>query len=303
MNEIMKLNAEDDFTSFSDLPEDIASQIINKLTDLKTLCLCKLVSRRFYHIVLQVEAISFTCFTNPFVDPSYSASFLSAIKSLMKFERVKSLCIQFPSSFHNHSLCKWKVNFKVKLDSLIFLSPNSVCLKKEFNANEIAHQEGEEDMALTENNVKMLKICLRDMIYSINFLSRIIHLPMLEKVSITDSRKRGKVSVSGRKVAEVRNWLSSPSDETAAQKLKYLHTACRVSWCYVPLLELPVSGYVMKGVKLYVLQWSDPAVDTNVSFMKSDNDDAFEDNEETLYNEALMEIFRKHSDWIEKLRL
>ncbi|PWA78859.1 F-box domain, Leucine-rich repeat domain, L domain-like protein [Artemisia annua] len=242
MNEIEKLKAEDDLTSFSDLPEDIVFPNFK-------------------------QAISYTCFTDPYADPSYPASFWSAIESLMKFERVKSL----------------------------------LCLKKEFNGNEIAHQEGE-DMALTVK-IKMLKICLRDMVYRINLFSRIIHLPMLEKVSIGDSRKRGKVSVSGRKVAEVRNWLSSTSDETTAQKLKYVHTGCRVSECYVPLLELPVSGYVMKEVKLYVLQSNDPADDANVSFMKSDNDDAFEDKEETVYSEALMEIFKKHSDRIVRRRL
>ncbi|PWA78860.1 F-box domain, Leucine-rich repeat domain, L domain-like protein [Artemisia annua] len=300
MNEIKKLNAENAFTSFSDLPEDIVFQILNKLTDLKTLCLCKHVSRRFYHIVLQVEAISFTCFTNPFVDHSYLATFGSAIKSLMKFERVKSLCIQLPSSLDNHSLCKWKVNFKVKFDSFIYLSPNSVCLKKEFKANESAHQEGEEDMALTLIKAEMLA-CLGDMIYMITLLSHIIRLPMLEEVSITDSRKRGKVSVSGRKVAEVRNWLSSPSDETIAQKLKYFLTARRVSRCYVPLLEF--SGYVMTGVKLYVVHWNDPVDYANVSFMKSDNDDAFEDKEEAVYNEAVMEIFKKHIDRIVRVDL
>ncbi|CAI9277543.1 unnamed protein product [Lactuca saligna] len=50
----------DDSSPLSSLPDEIILQIINKLIDLKTLCFCSLVSRRFSSIVLQVDSVSFT---------------------------------------------------------------------------------------------------------------------------------------------------------------------------------------------------------------------------------------------------
>ncbi|CAH1412585.1 unnamed protein product [Lactuca virosa] len=53
-------------SSFSRLPDEIILQILNKLIDLKTLCFCYLICRRFSSIVLQVDVISFTA---PFLEP------------------------------------------------------------------------------------------------------------------------------------------------------------------------------------------------------------------------------------------
>lgn len=44
-------------SSFSDLPDEIVLQVINKLIDLKTLCHCKLVSTCFHLIILQIDTM------------------------------------------------------------------------------------------------------------------------------------------------------------------------------------------------------------------------------------------------------
>lgn len=142
--------------------------------------------------------------------------------------------------------------------------------------------------------------CLKDAVKRFKMLvHHVVSLPLLEKAAITDSGKRGKVSLSGGKVAEVRNWLSSPSGETIEQKMKFLRTGCRASECYVPLLELPVSGYEMKGVYLFLAESNDLANDNYDSFMK--NNDAFEDKEEAAYYEAMIEILNKHSGRIDRI--
>ncbi|GJQ98436.1 F-box domain containing protein [Tanacetum coccineum] len=271
MNGIEKLHAEDD-SSFGRLPEDVVLQILNKLISLKTLCLCKLVSKRFNLVVSQVDVISLTSSTDSFASPSSLG--WSAIRSLKLFKRVKSISIQVPSSFDSHNLFKWKVNFKIRPDSYLFLSPNLVYHKKELDVNENGHQEEEEAEEGEEDSLMDLKI-----------------------VSIKDSSKRGNISLSGAKVTELSSWLSSPSDRTIKQK-QYC-TNYRASECYVLLLELPVSRYIMKGVYLSVMDWSDLPDDNFDRFTKSDDD--FEDKDEAAYSEAMMEIFRKHSDRIERL--
>ncbi|PWA80829.1 hypothetical protein CTI12_AA195960 [Artemisia annua] len=82
-------------------------QILDKLIDLKILCLCKLVSKYFYQIVTQVNTISFTALTDPAVEIHNWESeasnifalvgpFWSAYCSSLKFSRVKSVHIQLP---------------------------------------------------------------------------------------------------------------------------------------------------------------------------------------------------------------
>ncbi|PWA77322.1 F-box domain, Leucine-rich repeat domain, L domain-like protein [Artemisia annua] len=297
MNEGKKLCAEDDSSSFGGLPEDRVLQILKKLIDLKTLCLCKLVSKRFTSIVSQAETISFTFSTYPLVDAASLGSYGSAIGSLMTFQCVKSLHIQLPSSFDNHILFKWKVNFRIRPDSFIFLSPNSVCNNKESNVNENSDHGALEELKreLIKNNANIVVECLKDVMMRVKLLLHVTRLPSLENVVITDLGKRGKVSLSGGKVDDLNGWISSSSVEIIEKSV--------IRQCYVPLLKLPVSGYLMKGVKLYILQWNDLMGDISDSIMKSDNDDAFEDKEEAAYSEALMEIFKKHSDRIERLDL
>ncbi|CAI9277521.1 unnamed protein product [Lactuca saligna] len=109
---------EADSSSISTLPDEILLQILNRLIDLKTLCFCYLVSRRFSSIVLQVDTISFTApLINPpipdkntvgDVSPSMPLPpiasfiidkyFLSVSTFLSNFTAVKSLFVELPTS-------------------------------------------------------------------------------------------------------------------------------------------------------------------------------------------------------------
>ncbi|GJX32499.1 hypothetical protein Tco_0242354 [Tanacetum coccineum] len=127
----------------------------------------------------------------------------------------------------------------------------------------------------------------------------IIRLPLLEKVSIVDSDNRGKLSFSGGKIADLRNLRCSLPD-TVEKRLNYLDFPSKVSGCYVPLLELPVSGYVMKGVTLVIFLRDDLPDDID-SFMKNDDNDDVEDKEEAAYTEAMMQILKKHRGRMQRL--
>ena len=288
MKNSKKYDVADDSSSFSCLPDEIVLQILSKLVDFKTLCLCELVSKRFRRIVHQVDTISFTSFTNPLAEPP-TGSYRSAMMCLKNFRRVKSLRIQVPSSFdNNHLLFKWKIKFGIRVDSFIFLSPNSVFPNKELYVNANGQEEEEEDMELYWKKLRIASQCMKDVVVKFMLLMKpITNLPLLQDVSITDPDQKVRVSLNGEKVAEMRN-LSE-----AGELKKLLDIPRRLSKCYVPLLKLPVSGYVMKGVTLRLLGRNDLLDDDIDSFMKIDVND-FEDKEEVAYSEAVIEIVKKH---------
>ncbi|PWA35005.1 hypothetical protein CTI12_AA615170 [Artemisia annua] len=90
-----------------------------------------------------------------------------------------------------------------------------------------------------------------------------------------DCDKRWRVSASGVKVTEMRNDLTLPSESLHMR----LELGYRANRCYVPLLELPVSGYVMKGVTLFLFERDSLREDEYDSFWKTVVAD-FEDKEE-----------------------
>ncbi|PWA44693.1 F-box domain, Leucine-rich repeat domain, L domain-like protein [Artemisia annua] len=300
----MKINKKshmpDDSSSFTRLPDEMVLQIICKIINFKTLCLCELVSKRFLRIVHQIDTIYFTSFTDPIADPPSKevipydtlaslGSYRSAIICLNKFGRVKSLRIQVPSSFDNNHLFKWKIKFGNGVNSFIFLSPSSVYHDKQLYVKANGHQEEEaEELESYSKKSDIAFTCLEEVYLWIVTLNPITNLPLLEDVTITDSGKRGKISL---KVAELRYLLHSFSE--AELKKDKLDIPRRISRCYVPLLELPVSGYVMKGVTLYLFGKND-LLDENIgSCMNIDLNDS-EDIEEAAYSEAVMEMLKKH---------
>lgn len=188
MNKFQK--AEDDSSSFSRLPDEIVLEILNKGMDLKSLCVCKLVSKRFNLIVLQVKAIYYAALGSFAQFKSYLSMFSREFTSSRLLKKLKSLSIQVPCIDHP-CLFKWKINFGLnRFDSFKFLSPNSVYHKKGLFVDETGQEED------TELNTKKLDItlkCLSDVKRRISILLlHIISFPLLEKVSITDSGKSGR---------------------------------------------------------------------------------------------------------------
>ncbi|PWA93580.1 F-box domain, Leucine-rich repeat domain, L domain-like protein [Artemisia annua] len=227
MKNIEKSDAgEDDSSSFDPLPDEVVLQIFRKIIDFETLCPCRLVSKRFNRITLQVDTIRFI--TKPCT--SYK-SFVSAIRSLKKFEGLKSLSIYIPSTPKHPYMCRWKIKCGKNLDSVIFLSPNSVYHSKKY-VNENAHEE--EDRELTSEKRLAAMECLDHAVLShVMLLTCIKNMPLLEKVTLADSGKRCRISLNREKIAEMRSGLTSPYEPIRWN---------RMSKCYVPLLELPVSG-------------------------------------------------------------
>ncbi|XP_023763327.1 F-box protein AUF1 [Lactuca sativa] len=299
-----------DSSPISRLPDEIILLILNRLIDLKTLCFCYLVSKRFSSIVLQVDAISFASpVLNPHISdkktiPSksflrmisslYGESFLSVYRFLIKFKGVKSLCIELLAPGHSavdSRLFKWKVNFTKKIESFIFLWPNSLCDKDGFCVNGNGDEEGslELNSDLLKNKHIISFQCLQDiMAWHVMLLYLVNDLPMLEEVCISDSGRRGRLSLSGKKLSEVKEWVHSASETM----LNRVNVPTILRNCYIPVFKLPVSGYVMKGIYFCVMEMKD--MEGGNEFLMSSENGGFEDKEESAYTEAMMEILKKY---------
>lgn len=198
------------------------------------------------------------------------------MKSLNTFKFVKSLCIHLPctclEAVDNRFLFKWRFKFgNKKVAPYVFiLSPNSVtdCKGKTLDA--------EPDEFMKEF---IPPVCLSDATVRHRMLLGFLDdFPLLEKLSITDSGKKGRISVScGETIYQLRNELGNNVMNVMSQ-------------CYIPILKLPVSGYVMKGVRLVLVHRNDDAFE-NIDFH-----DEFEDEEEVAFTEAIVEIVKKHRD-------
>lgn len=212
---------------------------------------------------------------------------------------MKSLCIQLPSTNHkgidNSLLFKWKVRLSNRIESFIFLSPNSISDTHRSFVNE---DEMEEDVNLFKQKVHIAFQCLKDVIVRHRMLLYFIKdHSLLETISITDSGKRGRLLLSGGKLVEVREWIRSDSDSVKPQ-MNRIDIPVSVSQCYVPLLNLPVSGCVMQGVTFVVMQMMDLG-NGNDGFMNGE--DRFEDAEDAAYSEAVMEILENHNGRMKRL--
>lgn len=142
---------------FNRLPDENVLEILNKLIELKTLCVCKLVSKSFNKIVHQVDSISFTVPSDFNWDTFQCDSFWSAVISLKKFISINSLCIELRKQ-QGIYLFKWNVKLSTRVDSFEFISPNSIYDKKELLLVD------EEDSVLTKKKIDIALNCLRDAI-------------------------------------------------------------------------------------------------------------------------------------------
>jgi len=85
-------------------------------------------------------------------------------------------------------------------------------------------------------------------------------LPMLQSVVITDASKQGKLCTVEQQLVELRNTMkfeNSP-ERTPIPKL------CMKLW-YVPVMELPASGCVMKGLTLVLIKPASGVMERRIS--------------------------------------
>lgn len=114
-------------------------------------------------------------------------------------------------------------------------------------------------------------------------------LPMLQSVVITDASKQGKLCMVEQQPVELRNTMkfeNSP-ERTPIPEL------CMKLW-YVPVMELPASGCVTKGLTLVLIKPASGVMERRMSegdSLLGDLDG--EDDEKAVFAEAMREIVLK----------
>lgn len=187
---------------------------------------------------------------------------------LKNFKEMKSLHLQLPShgdhelgSSSGASFLKWKAEFGTNLKSCIIVGAtsfetSSFCLQQK-------QQELEENITLSDNELKLRIIwtisCLIAASTRHYLLKQILAehpIPMLEKVVISDANKQGKFCMGKEEIVEMRDSImNSSEEETSPFPLKRSPVPeMKMKLWYLPMVELPESGYVMRGATLVLIR-------------------------------------------------
>lgn len=341
---------------FTRLPDDLFILILTKIRqqDFKFLFRCSLISKHFASSIpiMPCVSISISPPDSSKPTPDYSKSSLQdvadqfidrkmdyltslrpqiqkALNFLKKFDRIRSLDIVFITDDDDEqkeggfrygflpSLISWKTKFDFKLQSFVFLFARSVIGKTE--------QTDEAVAAVDEVTAEELELRLYSSFHGVvdsiewgNVMScLLVQHPMLDEITISGSRKGGKIWLTKQEIRELRNSLSPEDVSRIAGNGNGIGVTINVKSAYIPFLRLPSSGYVMKSVSLVVVrvgrrlyQPEDdgaPADTDSDSDSDNDSDDRIEyddndiinwdfDSDEQVFREAVTSILVDHKD-------
>lgn len=161
--------------------------------------------------------------------------------------------------------------------------------------------ESEEEEDETENGITQKEIyrrvslaaeCLRDVVLWVAILCHVLpSYPMLQSFTITDSKNKGmKICLAGEKLLECRDSFNLDKFISVVKRVKsWTRENMKVE--YVPVLQLPIAGYVMKGLTIISFRL----------FAENDSEDgtsmvdAFAE-EHSIFSEAMVQISENRKD-------
>lgn len=176
--------------------------------------------------------------------------------------------VQFPvygnANDDDDCFIKWKAAFGRELKSCIILGATSFYKKN--LATETMDRGQEEEHFLTDDQLKLRIIwtisCLISSSARHHFLKQIVsEHSQLQRVIVSDCKNQGELCMDEEQIVEMRKSVddSSLKDRTPLPDLS-------IKMLCLPVLELPASGYTMRGATLVVIK---PVHDDN-----DDGDDA-----------------------------
>lgn len=289
---------------FDSLPDAILLDIFNKLLDAKSLTRCLVVCKRFSSLIPQINNLFLSiiprprrqvlignsskrsvlriflsklkCFRRLFIiTPKSSAANKDSIATTVwcpalsnsKFREIKYMNVQFPvygnGNDDDYCFIKWKAAFGRELKSCIILGATLFC-KKNLAWERIAPVQ-EEEHFLTDDQLKLRIVwtisCLISSSARHQFLKPIVsEHSQLQRVVLSDCKNQGQLCMDEEQIAEMRK---SVNDSSLKERTPFPDLSIKM--LYLPVLELPASGYTMRGATLVVIR---PDHDDN------DDDDA-----------------------------
>ncbi|XP_058198600.1 F-box protein AUF2-like [Rhododendron vialii] len=324
---------------FQRLPDDVVVDIFDKLSDIKCLCRCFMVSQRFSSLIPRVQTLSIKTQIWDFLSLSLKLSEpenpqgngflgkfskflisnlvlkplrylpdltlspcsrfnLSGVLFFRKLTQIRSLNIEIPSDFmdENDSFFKWGTNFP-KLDSITVLYAS--CISKIMESEQ--EDETNNDITLEEIDRRLAVACkcVKVALLWVCILSYVVEFyPMLESFTICDSMNKGvKLCLGGEKLVECRNCFSVNKFVSLMERPNFSRRE-NMKVGYVSVLELPMSGYVMKGLTIMNFRiCADDDSEAGKAMV-----DAFVE-EQSVFSEAMVQIWENRKDGIKAMFL
>ncbi|KAF7119768.1 hypothetical protein RHSIM_Rhsim13G0215600 [Rhododendron simsii] len=293
---------EEEENQFQRLPDDVAVNIFNKVSDMKWLCRSFVVCKRFASLIPLVQKVSIKANAGDYLSiprdfhklPSSPLNVWGP-EILAKLTQIRSLNLDLVSYFvaDNDSVFKWGAKLASHFDSLTLLYAASLSKMKE-SEEEKEEEDDETDYERTQEEqicrFHLAFDCAKEVMLRPRILCRVIlKYPMLQSISITDSMNKGvRLYLEGEKLVECRNAIMCP-EEAVPRTQENMPV-----WVgSVPVLQLPKSGYVMKGVTIvHVSNGDDSESDAQLAMV-----DAFAE-EQGVFSEAVVQILKNYKDSI-----
>ncbi|XP_030458760.1 F-box protein At4g18380-like [Syzygium oleosum] len=201
---------------------------------------------------------------------------------LKPFKGIESLRVELPSCVDavglngKRTVLRWTARFGGEMESCVVLGANSLRRRDAAAAADASSGEegapepspravGEVELepapVIAEEELKLRVVWIISCLIAASarhyLLKQIVaDHPMLKSVSIVDSDKQGKVGMREEEIAEMRRSLDSApaaADDDAAAAERIRVPDLRMKLWYAPELELPESGYVMRGATMVLI--------------------------------------------------
>lgn len=213
---------------------------------------------------------------------------------------------------------RWTARFGGEMKSCVVLGANSLrrrdgapaaaasevgCVR-ESRRSAVEEVEVEPEPVIAEEELKLRVVWIISCLIAASvrhyLLKQIVaDHPMLKSVAIVDSDKQGKVGMREEEIAELRrSFESEAADAKAAAEAERSRVPdLRMKLWYAPELELPESGYVMKGATMVLIAPASEVGEKGKAKEGGDLADAMEsvsfegaDGEEEAFGEAVKEM-------------
>ncbi|KAF8041211.1 hypothetical protein BT93_B3212 [Corymbia citriodora subsp. variegata] len=198
---------------------------------------------------------------------------------LKPFRGIESLSVELPSCVDavglngKRTVLRWTAQFGGEMKSCVVLGANSL-QRRDGNGAATAAASGEEGAlesrpravgevelepgpVIAEEELKLRVVWIISCLIAASarhyLLKQIVaDHPRLKSVAIVDSDKQGKVRLREEEIAEMRrSFDAEAADSAAAERIRV--PDLRMKLWYVPELELPESGYVMRGATMVLI--------------------------------------------------
>ncbi|WRX32703.1 F-box domain - like 10 [Theobroma cacao] len=232
---------------------------------------------------------------------------------LKNFKEIKSLHLELPShgddlgSDCGASFLKWKAEFGSNLETCIILGATSFERSNKFSSSSFCFQQKDQEcmeQTLTDDELKLRVIwtisCLIAASTRHYWFKKILAdhpIPILQRLLISDANKQGKLYMGTEELVQLRNSMNSQKETLESSTLERTPVPeLSMKLWYLPVLELPESGYVMRGATLVLIRpvaWTTERRNSDLTVGKLDLE-----GDGKAFSEAVREMIKVKKNYL-----